>query len=85
MVPLENSAVENLLQKKCGAVVVSDSSVLPSSVPPFSSQSSVASTSTTLASIRGRNPHPFAFLSQRSMKSMISMDIWKSKIMPPLK
>lgn len=85
MVPLENSAVENLLQKKCGAVVVSDSSVLPSSVPPFSSQSSLASTSTTFASIRGRKPHPFAFLSQRSMKSMISMDIWKSKIMPPLK
>jgi len=75
MVPLQNSAVENLLQKKHGAVVVSDSSVLPSSVPPFSSQLSVASTSSTLTSIRGRKPPPFAFLSQRSMKSTISMDI----------
>ena len=77
MALLHNSAIENLLQKKCGAVLVSCLSFLTSSATPFSGQSSETSTYTTLTSIRGRKPPPFAFLSRRSMESTMGMDIWK--------
>jgi hypothetical protein len=76
---LQSSAVDNLLQKKRGGVVVSGSSVLPSSTNPFSRNSGAASTCTTVSSFtEGRKHSPFAFSSQRSIESSMKMDIRQS-------
>jgi hypothetical protein len=76
---LQNSAVENLLQKKCEGAVMSGSSLLPSSTTHFPSILGAMSTCTTLFSIRGGSKHsPFASLSQISMESTMNMNIQKS-------
>ncbi len=72
MALLQNSAVDDLLQRKCGSVVVSGSSFFPSSATSLSQKLAVASTCTTLTSIRGRKPPPFAFSSQRWMETNTS-------------
>jgi hypothetical protein len=64
----QNFAIENVLQKKHGAVMVSGSALLPSPASNYFSKLAAASTCTTLTSIRGRKPPPFVFLYQGSIE-----------------